>query len=187
VELAVFARLVEPIDQLCHQLRCVEGRGGLEDDADLSSLLIDGGDTVRQFFVFAAMPSVLPAVTKKIPVELLDVILAEWQILPRAEDGLHDFGVTCDLLLVAAGERSDSEIGQQPLDLPVRQLAAFDPGRGTNALNRGDMAKRTETLGSKRSQSPPGTLELVDACDQTKNFGCDLESAEQEHLPYVHP
>ena len=104
MELAVFSRLVEPINQLGHQLRCVEGRRGLEDDADLSSLLIDGGNTVGQFFVLAAMPSVLPAVTKKIPVELLDVILAKWQILPRAKDGLHHLGIARDFLLVAAGE-----------------------------------------------------------------------------------
>ncbi len=119
VELVVFSRLVKPIDQLGHQLRRIEGRGRLEDDADLSSLLIDGGNTVRQLFVLAAMPSVLPVVTKKIPVELLDVILAERQVLPRAKDGLHGLGVAGYFLLITAGERSDFEIRQQPLDLSI--------------------------------------------------------------------
>jgi hypothetical protein len=81
-------------------------------------------------------------------VELLDVILTEGQVLPRAEDCLHDLGIAGDFLLIAAGERSNFEIGQQPLDLPIRELAAFDSSGGTDAFNRGHMAKRTQSSGA---------------------------------------
>ncbi len=55
------------------------------------------------------MPSILPAMAEKIPMELLDVILGERQVFPRPEEGLHDLGIACHFLLVATCERSNFE------------------------------------------------------------------------------
>lgn len=46
-----------------------------------------------------------------------------------AEDRLHRFGVTSDLLLIARGERPDPDIGEQNLDLPVAKSEALDARR----------------------------------------------------------
>lgn len=95
--------------------------------------------------------------------ELLDVIFGGWHVLPRVKDSLHSFGLACDFLLVAAVERSNPEIREQLSDLPVGQLAAFGPGRGTNTLNSGTITQSTEPLRSKRTQCSPGSFELGDA------------------------
>lgn len=119
--------------------------------------------------------------------ELLDVVLGVREVFPRTEDGLHHFGVACYLLFVAACERSNVEVGQQPLDLAIRQLAAFNPGGGADALNGGHVTEGAEPLWGKRAQSSPGTLELVDRRNEVEDLGRDLERVEREHSPYLHP
>ena len=60
-----FLGLPEPSDKLGHQPRRVEGRGGLEDDGNLLAGVVEGGDTVGQRLVLAAVPVVLLAVAAK--------------------------------------------------------------------------------------------------------------------------
>ena len=59
MELLGVTRLVEPVNQLGHQLRRVKWRGCLKDDADLPTLLIDGRDAVRPLLVLTPMPGIL--------------------------------------------------------------------------------------------------------------------------------
>ena len=92
--------------------------------------------------------------------ELLDVVLGEREVLPRPEDGLHH------------------KVGQQPLDLAIRQLAAFNPGGGADALDGGHVTESAEPLWGNRAQSSPGTLEFVDPRDEVEDLGRDLESVE---------
>ena len=51
-----------PVQQSIHVARCIEGAGGLEDNAQLPSLRIESGNVIRQGFPIAAMALVLDTV-----------------------------------------------------------------------------------------------------------------------------
>ena len=74
------------------------------------------------------MARILFAVAQQDLVQLLDVVLVERDVLPRAEHQIHQLGVTRHLLLVAGVERLNGQVGEQALHLAIRQLAALDAG-----------------------------------------------------------
>ena len=121
------------------------------------------------------MPRVFLAVDEEITVQLLDVVLGDYDIVPRPEHEFHHLRIAGHFLLVAGGEGFDLEIGEQPLDLAVGQFAALDPRRGTDALDRSDTSQRRQTLRRERAQRTPCTLELVDLGDQAQDLGRDLD------------
>jgi hypothetical protein len=79
-------RPVRPPDKFFHLPGRLEGRGRLENDADLSSLPVISDDVVRQLLVLAAVVLVLGAEFQHHRVKLPDVIFRERQVFPRAED-----------------------------------------------------------------------------------------------------
>ncbi len=74
------------------------------------------------------MPRVFLAVDQQVAVYLFDMVLGDGDVLPRPEHQLHHLGIASHFLLVAAGRGFDLEIGEQPFDLAVGQLATFDTG-----------------------------------------------------------
>lgn len=57
-----------------------------------------------------------------------------------AEHRLHDLRIPRRFLFVARLEFLDIEIGEQPADLRIGELAPLDPGRGTDAFHGGNPA-----------------------------------------------
>ena len=131
----VFSLAVHPGHQFGHQPWRVKRRGGFKDDADLRTVFIEGGDAVRVGLVRPPVARILFAVTQKDLVQLLDVVLVERNVLPRAEHQIHQFSVASHFLFVAGVERLNSQVGEQALHLPVRQLAALDAGRRAYAFD----------------------------------------------------
>ena len=163
------------VDELGHQPGRIERRRGLEDDADLLAVLVEGDDVVGAGLVAAAVPLVLLAVDEQVAVQLLDVVFGDRDVFPRPEHKLHRLGIAGDLLLVAGGEGFDLEVGEQPFDLAVGELAALDPGGGADALDRGDAPQRRQPFGRERSQRPPGALEFIDLGNQRQDLRGDPE------------
>jgi hypothetical protein len=71
--------LVEPVHQLAHQPRGIEGTRGLEDDANLVAVGIEDGNAVGGRLVLAAMALVLVVETQRVAVELLAPVRARSQ------------------------------------------------------------------------------------------------------------
>ena len=67
--------------------------------------------------------------------KLFDVVLRHRNFMPRFEDQLRDFCVSGNLLFIASAERSQVEIGQDEVDLPVCQFRTFNACRGSNGFN----------------------------------------------------
>src|ERR1039458_4353760 len=124
-----FAGLFQPRYQLLHPARGIEWCRRLEDNSNHLAIWIEGPNIVAQGLVFAAMPLVFVATAQKIAMELLDMVFRDRNLGPVMKDGLHHFGITGNFLLVAAGKSSDLQIGQQALDLAIRELAALDARR----------------------------------------------------------
>src|SRR4030067_731664 len=101
------ALLLHPVDQLRHQARRIEGRGCLKHNADLRAALIESDDTVGGGLVVAAMPGILLAVNEQFPMQLLDVVFGERDVLPRRKYQFHDLRVANHLLFVTAGGGSE--------------------------------------------------------------------------------
>jgi len=177
-----FLGFLEPSDKLGHQPGGVKGLGDLVDDGNLLAGVVEGGNTVGQLLVLAAAPVVILAVAQEIVVELLDVVLRDRDLRPRMEDGLHDFGVTGDLLLVAGGKGFDLQIGEQALHVAVGKLAAFDARRGADALNGRHAAQGAQTCWRKGSGRTPCPFELIDLSDEREHFGGDRDVAGLKHL-----
>lgn len=140
VQVTDLTRLLNPGDQLGHQARRIEWCCGLEYDADLRAVLVEGGDAVGVRFVIAAMPGVLLAIAQQGLVQLLNVVFGKGKVLPGIKDESHQLGITGNLLFVVGGERLDLQIGQQALDVPVGELAAFNASGRADAFNGGDAA-----------------------------------------------
>jgi len=123
-------------------------------------------------------------------VKLADMVFRDGDVVPSLEDGFHRRGVAGDLLFIAAGEGLDLKPGQQMFDLAVGQLAAFDPGGGADALDRGHPAQGIEPLGGKRSQGPLSPFEFIDLAEQCEQSGRDLDGPGVHgclSTPYFHP
>ena len=99
----------------------VEGAGGLEDDAKLAAIGIEGSDVVRQRLPLATMTLVLGAVLKEVAMELPQHVRGERDLAGVSEDLLHDKGVACDLLLIAGSEGLCLKSSEQRLDLAVAE------------------------------------------------------------------
>ena len=98
------------------------------------------------------------------------------------EDGLHDLGVSGDLLLVAGGEGFDLQIGEQALHVAVGEFAALDAGGGADALNGRHAAQGVQALGRQGSQRAPCSFELVDLGDEGEHFRRNRDVGGLEHL-----
>ena len=122
------ALLIHPGHQLRHQAGRVEGRCGLEHNADSRAGLVEGSNAVRKGLVLAAVAGVLLAVIQQDLVQLLDLVLGERDVPPRRDHEVHQLGIAGHFLLVARGERPYFEVRQQLLHLAVGQLAALDAG-----------------------------------------------------------
>ena len=156
-------------------------------DADLRAGLVEGGDAVRVGLVAAAMPVVLLAVAQQDLVQLLDVVLGERDVLPGREHQVHHLGVAGHFLFVAGGEGLDLQVGQQPLHLPVGQLAALDAGGGADALDGRHAAQRRQPVRRERAQGAPRAFELVDPGNEAQDLRRDLDGVGFQHEPILHP
>ena len=176
---ALAVGLDESSDEGLHLARGIEGRGGLEDDADLFAIGIEGGDVVRQGLVVAAMPLVLGAVAQEVLMELADHVLRNRDLLEGIKHLIHDIGVTGDLLLVACFELRDVQSAKQVLDLTVGELGPLNACGRANTLNGGHLAQRREFLRRKAANHAPLPLELVQLGDEPKDLGSDAENGGQ--------
>lgn len=66
--------VVEPVYQLRHEARRIEGCCSFENDSDLLPVFIEGGNGVGRFLVVAAMMRVFLTVFQKIAVKLPNVV-----------------------------------------------------------------------------------------------------------------
>ncbi len=176
---ALSVGLGEPGDECLHLARGIEWRGGLEDDADLFAIGIEGGDVVRQCLVVAAMALVLRAVAQEVLMELADHVLGDGDLLEGIKHLIHDIGVTGDLLLIACLELGDVQAAQQVLDLTVGELGALDARGRADTLDGGDLAQRREFLRRKAANHAPLPFELVQLGDEPKDLGRDAENGGQ--------
>ena len=133
------------------------------------------------------MPLVLVAVAQQIAVQLFDVVLGRRDVRPERENGLHDLGIASHFLLVARAKGLDLQVGQQALDLAVREPTALDPGRRADALDGGDPAQRRQSLGRQGTECPPGAFELVDLGDEDEHLGGNFKRSSLNHSPFLHP
>jgi len=78
------------------------------------------------------MGNVLAAELQQDPVQLLDVVLRQRDVLPGIEDGAHRFGIPGHLLLVSGAERVNVQVRQQDTDLVVGEPCPLDPGGGSH-------------------------------------------------------
>lgn len=101
VQRLLFERFIGPCYKLFHQARCVEGAGGLKDNADLIAVLVESADMVGVGLLVIAMTCVFFRMVQQITVQLLDVIFGQCDEPRAVEDRLDGLGVACHLLLVA--------------------------------------------------------------------------------------
>lgn len=179
VQGALAVGLDEPGDECLHLARRIERRGGLEDNADLFAIRIEGGDVIRQCLVMAAMAGVLGAVTQEVLMELADHVFRDGDLLEGIEHLIHDIGVTGDLLLIACLELGDVQSAKQILDLAVGELRALNAGGRADTLDGGDLAQRSEFLRRKAANHAPLPFELVQLGDDAEDLGCDAENGGQ--------
>ncbi|MBV6500652.1 MAG: hypothetical protein CJBNEKGG_03137 [Prosthecobacter sp.] len=168
-----------PVEQRVHVRGCVERAGGLEHDAQLAAIGIEGGDVIRQRLPFATVALVLGAVLKEIAMKLPQHVRGERDLAEVREDLLHDKGVAGDLLLIASDEGLCLQTTEQRLDLAVAQARALDAGGGTDALDGGDTAQALQPVRSERLPSAPVALELVDLTDEAEHLGGDGDGVGQ--------
>ena len=74
-------------------------------------------------------------------------------------------------MLVARGERVDTDVPQQALDLPVTEPRTFDSSRGADALNGSDATQAGQTLRRDPADCSLRPFELIDFRDQQQYFG----------------
>lgn len=168
-----------PVEQRVHVRGCVERAGGLEHDAQLAAIGIEGGDVVRQRLPFATMALVLGAVLKEIAVKLPQHVRGERDLAEVREDLLHDKGVACDLLLIAGDEGLRLQTTEQRLDLAVTKARALNARGGTNTLDGGDSAEPLQPVGCERLPGAPVAFELVDLTDEPEHLGGDGDGVGQ--------
>lgn len=139
--------LDEPGDEGLHLARRVEGRGGLEDDADLFAIGIKGADgDLEVALAAAAMALILRAVAQEVLWELANHVLRDGDLLEGIKHLIHDIGVTGHLLLIPCLKLSDMQAAQQVLDLTVGEPGSLNARGRANTLNGGDLAQRREFL-----------------------------------------
>ncbi len=176
---ALAVGLCEPGDESLHLARGVEGRGGLEDDADLLSIGIEGGDVVGQGLVVAAVAFVLRAVTQEVLMELADHVFRDGDLIEGIKHLIHDIGVAGDLLLIACLELGDVKAAEQILDLAVGEPGTLDAGGGADTLDGGDLAQRGEFFGRKAADHAPLPFEILELGDEPQHLGRDGENRGQ--------
>ncbi len=93
-----------PAHQFGHQSWCIEGRRCLENHAGLHAALVELRNIIGRGFVTAAVPRILFAVSKQIPMQLLDGAFGKRDVLPGRIYPLHQLGVSGGLLLVLGSE-----------------------------------------------------------------------------------
>ena len=168
--------LGEPGNERLHLARGVEGRGGLEDDADLFAIGIEGRDVIRQRLVVAAMALILRAIAQEVLMELADHVLGDGDLLEGIKHLIHDIGVSGDLLFIACLELGDVQSAQQVLDLTVGELGPLNACGRADTLDGGHLAQRREFLRRKAANHAPLPLELVQLGDEPKDLGSDAKN-----------
>ena len=106
-----------PIHQFAHQVWRSKRGSCLKNDSNLFPWLIKCTDMIRMFFVIPSMMFILGAMSEQITMQLFDMILCEWDMLPRAIYQLHHFGISSNFLFIACSELSDLELSKECLDL----------------------------------------------------------------------
>ena len=156
----------------------VEGRGGLEDDAQSCSAGTERLHVVGERLVAPAMTFVLLRVLQEIAVELPEVVLGEVDDLPGREDGVDGIRAAGHLLLVARRERSNVEAGEELLHFPVVQHRPLYTRGRADALDRRDTPQAGQPLRGETPEGQPRALELVDLRDESEDLAGDLQRRE---------
>ena len=136
------------------------------------------------------MPLVFLTEAEEVTVKLLDVVLRDGDVGVGLGHGVHDFGVASDFLLVTGRERLNLDVREKAFDFTIRELAAFDPGGGADALDGGDPAKGLEAFRGQRSEGSPRPLELIQFGYERQNLGRDGEGFGGDHregFPRIDP
>jgi hypothetical protein len=68
-------------------------------------------------------------------VQLLDVVLIERNVLPRAELQIHRFSINSHFLGITGVKELDGQVGEQALHLTVSQPATLDTDRRSDAFD----------------------------------------------------
>ena len=123
-------------------------------------------DVVRQFFVVPAVMFVSVRMLQEDAVKLLDVVFIERDFLPRIEHQFRGLRISGDFLFVASSERSQVEIREQGIDLPVRQPRAFDSSRSADGFDRRHTSQTRQAIGGQMAERLPRAFELVDLADK---------------------
>ncbi len=119
VKRAILLLSLLPGHQFRHSARRIERGGCREDDAQASSILVEGFDVVGKGFPVSPMSFIFDRVREQIPMQLADVVFVKRDCVEGREDRLHHLGIAGNLLFVSAGERADTEVREQPFDLAV--------------------------------------------------------------------
>jgi hypothetical protein len=127
--------LFGPGDEFVHFAGRIERRGRFKDDTDLFAIGAERDNVVSKFLVSVAMALILAAVTEQGEVKLADMVLGQAHVFIRLEHEIHRLGIAGDLLLVARLEGLHPDVGEQCLDLGIRELGAFNTRAGANALD----------------------------------------------------
>ena len=98
-------------------------------------------------------------------VQLLDTVLVERDVLPRAGHQVHQLSVTGHFLLISGVEGLNGQVGEQALHFAVSQLAALDAGRRADTFNGRHPLQSRKTLRRERSQGSPCAFEFIDPGD----------------------
>jgi len=92
-------------------------------------------------------------------------------MLPGGKNGFHNFGAASYFLLVATIEFFDFQIGKQPLDLAVGELAALDAGGGADALDGGNRRSALSRSGARLPRARQAPLNSSISDSNTSNSG----------------
>ena len=65
------------------------------------------------------MTFILLAVTQKVAVQLLEMVLGDVDVVKGVKNHLHRLGIACNLLLIAAVKFLDFQLGEKFFDLTV--------------------------------------------------------------------
>ena len=126
--------------QFRHQSWRVEWGGGAEYDSP-GSVGMPGLDVVFELLVIAPVPLVLLNVLKQNLVELLEVVLGEWDVEKTVEDRLQQLGIAADFGFVPRAETVYAQSLKDTRHFVVGELGTLDPGAAARRFNCRDLPK----------------------------------------------
>jgi hypothetical protein len=101
-------------------------------------------------------------------VELLDVILGQWNIGPGIEDHLGRFRVAGNLLFISRLEGTQIKIRQKQVHLNVSQCRAFNSRGCADGFHSCYALEGCKAVGRKIPERFPRALEFIDLADQSE-------------------